>query len=119
MIYSLKQYKLDNVGPYTFQPYHVLWAEQGTSIKCCVVSSIDDPFLGNKLVVTDSKILFVPLDSEMEAYYVCGIINSKQIELIIKSYTISTNKGTDVVDKIGIPDYNETNPLRSTSIFQD
>lgn len=104
-------YKLDNVGPYTFQPYHVLWAEQGTSIKCCVVSSIDDPFLGNKLVVTDSKILFVPLDSEMEAYYVCGIINSKQIELIIKSYTISTNKGTDVVDKIGIPDYNETNPL--------
>ena len=31
--------------------------------------------------------------------------------MIIKSYTISTNKGTDVVDKIGIPKYNETNPL--------
>ena len=104
-------YKLDNVGPYTFQPYHVLWAEQGTSIKCCVVSSIHDPFLGNKLVVTDSKILFVPLDSEMEAYYLCGVINSEQIEMIIKSYTISTNKGTDVVDKIGVPKYNETNPL--------
>ena len=104
-------YKLDNVGPYTFQPYHVLWAEQGTSIKCCVVSSIDDPYLGNKLVVTDSKILFVPLDSELEAYYVCGVINSKQVETIIKSYTISTNKGTDVVDNISIPDFNETNPL--------
>ena len=104
-------YKLDNVGPYTFQPYHVLWAEQGTSIKCCVVSSIDDPYLGKKLVVTDSKILFVPLDSEMEAYYICGIINSEQIEMIIKSYTISTNKGTDVVEKIGIPEFNETNPL--------
>ena len=104
-------YKLDNVGPYTFQPYHVLWAEQGTSIKCCVVSSIDDTFLGNKLVVTDSKILFVPLDSEMEAYYVCGVINSEQVEKIIKSYTISTNKGTDVVDNISIPDFNETNPL--------
>lgn len=104
-------YKLDNVGPYTFQPYHVLWAEQGTSIKCCVVSSIDDPYLGNKLVVTDSKILFVPLDSELEAYYVCGVINSEQVETIIKSYTISTNKGTDVVDKISIPEFNETNPL--------
>ena len=104
-------YKLDNVGPYTFQPYHVLWAEQGTSIKCCVVSSIDDPYLGTKLVVTDSKILFVPLDSELEAYYVCGVINSEQVETIIKSYTISTNKGTDVVDKIAIPEFNETNPL--------
>jgi hypothetical protein len=75
------------------------------------VSSIDDPYLGNKLVVTDSKILFVPLDSELEAYYVCGIINSKQVETIIKSYTISTNKGTDVVDKISIPEFNETNPI--------
>lgn len=106
-------YKLDNVGPYTFQPYHVLWAEQGTSIKCCVVSSIEDPYLGNKLVVTDSKILFVPLDSEMEAYYLCGVINSAQVETIIKSYTISTNKGTDVVDNISIPQFNETNPLHN------
>ena len=105
-------YKLDNVGPYTFQPYHVLWAEQGTTIKCCVVSSIEDQFLGEKLVVTDSKILFVPLDSEMEAYYLCGVINSEPIETIIKAYTISTNKGTDVVDKICIPEFNETNPLQ-------
>lgn len=103
-------YKLDNVGPYTFKPYHVLWAEQGTTIKCCVVSSIEDQFLGNKLVVTDSKILFVALDSEMEAYYLCGVINSEPIETIIKAYTISTNKGTDVVDKICIPEFNETNP---------
>lgn len=103
-------YKLDNVGPYTFQPYHVLWAEQGTTIKCCVVSSIEDKFLGNKLVVTDSKILFVSLDSEMEAYYLCGVINSEPVEAIIKAYTISTNKGTDIVEKICIPEFNETNP---------
>lgn len=90
----------------------MLWAEQGTTIKCCVVSSIEDQYLGNKLVVTDSKILFVALDSEMEAYYLCGVINSEPVETIIKAYTISTNKGTDVVDKIGIPEFNETNPLQ-------
>lgn len=105
-------YKLDNVGPYTFKPYHVLWAEQGTTIKCCVVSSLEDQYLGKKLVVTDSKILFVALDSEMEAYYLCGVINSEPIERIIKAYTISTNKGTDVVEKICIPEFNETNPLQ-------
>ena len=105
-------YKLDNVGPYTFQPYHVLWAEQGTTIKCCVVSSIEDKYLGNKLVVTDSKVLFVPLNSEMEAYYLCGVINSEPVETIIKAYTINTNKGTDIVDKICIPEFNETNPLQ-------
>lgn len=104
-------YKLDNVGVYTFKPYHVLWAEQGTSIKCCVISSLDDNYLGSKLLVTDSKVLFVALNNEMEAYYLAAIINSYPVETVIKAYTISTNKGTDVVEKICIPDYNETNPL--------
>lgn len=106
-------YKLDNVGPYTFKSYHVLWAEQGSSTKCCVISSIDDQYLGNKLVVTDSKVLFVPFDSEDEAHYLCAIINSKPIETIIKAYTIDTNKGTDIVDKINIPDYDSSNPMHA------
>ncbi len=104
-------YKLDNVGLYTFKPYHVLWAEQGVSVKCCVISTLKDRFLGDKLIVTDSKVLFVALDDEMEAYYLAAIINSKPIETIIKAYTINTNKGTDVVEKIAIPEYNGTNPL--------
>lgn len=107
-------YKLDNVGPYTFQPYHVLWAEQGTTIKCCVISSIDDRYLGNKLVVTDSKVLSIPLNSEMEAYYLCALINSEPIVNIIKAYTINTNKGIDIVEKICIPEFNETNPSHLT-----
>lgn len=107
-------YKLDNVGVYTFKPYHVLWAEQGSSVKCCVISSIEDSYLGEKLIVTDSKVLFVALDSEQEAYYLAAIINSRPVETIIKAYTIDTNKGTDVVDKICIPDFNDTNSLQIT-----
>ncbi len=104
-------YKLDNVGLYTFKPYHVLWAEQGVSVKCCVVSNASDRFLGQKLIVTDSKVLFVALDDRMEAHYLAAIINSEPIETIIKAYTISTNKGTDFVEKIAVPSFNDTHPL--------
>lgn len=99
-------YRLDNVGNYTFMPYKVLWQEQAKALNCCVVSSITDEFVTNKNVVTDSKVLFVSFANEEEAHYLCGILNSKIIEQIIQGYTIDTNRGTDIVKNIRIPQFN-------------
>ena len=98
-------YRLDNVGEYTFKPYKVLWKEQSKGLECCVVSTITDRYVENKKVVVDSKVLFVSFDSEAEAYYLCGVLNSKDIEDIITSYTINTNKGIDIVNNIRIPKF--------------
>lgn len=102
-------YRLDNVGEYTFKPYKVLWKEQSKGLDSCVVSAADDKYLGKKTFVVDSKVLFVSLDNENEAYYLSGILNSKDIDYIIRGYTISTNKGIDVVKNIKIPKYDSTN----------
>lgn len=102
-------YRLDNVGTYTFMPYKVLWREQSTKMMATVVSTIDDPFLGKKSVVTDSKVLYVSLDSEAEAHYLCGILNSRIIGEIIEAYTIDTQKGVDIVKNINIPKFNSKN----------
>ena len=102
-------YRLDNVGEYTFKPYKILWKEQSSAMNCCVVSSLDCPYLGNKLVVTDSKVLSASFDNKDEAYYLCGVLNSHEIEEIIQGYTISTNRGIDIVKNIKIPTYSLNN----------
>lgn len=103
-------YRLDNVGPYTFQKYHVVWREQNKNMVSCVVSDINDPFLGSKSVVFDSKVLFCPLDNENEAHYLCALLNSQTISSIIDSYTISTNRGIDVLKNIRIAKFDPNNP---------
>ena len=104
-------YRLDNIGDYTFKPYKVLWKEQSKAMDCCVVSSINDEYLGEKLVLSDSKVLSVSFDDMDEAYYVCGVLNSKNIEEIIQGYTINTNRGIDVVDNIRIPHFDKDNEI--------
>jgi hypothetical protein len=74
-----------------------------------VISNIDDKYLGDKTVVTDSKVLYVSFDDEYEANYLCAILNSRLIGEIIEAYTIDIQKGVDIVKNINIPKYNKNN----------
>ena len=106
-------YRLDNVGEYTYSPYKVLWKEQSGSMSAVVVSSYQrsvpeaDPFLfsEDKIIVVDSKVLMLDLHDEMEAYYVCGIMNSPNVIEVVDGYAVSTNRGVDVLKYIAIPKY--------------
>lgn len=100
-------YRLDNVGDYTFAKYKVLWKEQSRFMTAAVVSEINDPAVGLKTVVTDSKVLFVSLDSEDEAHYLCSILNSRLIGKIVEAYTIDVQKGVDIVRNIRIPQFDK------------
>lgn len=60
--------------------------------------------------MVDSKVLFVALDNEMEAYYLCGLMNSQIVEDIVKGYTINTNRGVDIVKNINFPKFDSNNP---------
>lgn len=110
-------YRLDNVGEYTFAPFKVLWKEQTSSMSAVVIGSYFDSvpnadkdlFSNDKPIVVDSKILMLPLDNIDEAYYICGILNSKDIVNVIDSYAISTNRGVDVLKYLAIPKYDVNN----------
>jgi hypothetical protein len=102
-------YRLDNVGDYTYMPYKVLWREQSKEMTAAVVSSVDDKYLGNKLVLSDSKVLYVSFETEVEAHYLCGILNSRVIGEIIEAYTIDIQKGVDIVKNINIPEFDKSN----------
>lgn len=102
-------YRLDNVGPYTFCQYYVVWREQNKTMVSCVLGDLEAKYLGKKKAVVDSKVLFCPLESKDEAYYLCGVLNSTVIAHIIDSYTINTNRGIDVLKNICIPKYCDSN----------
>ena len=110
-------YRLDNVGEYTYAPYKVLWKEQTGSMAAVVVSSylesIPDAdkmlFSEDKTIVVDSKVLMLGLENAAEAYYVCGVINAKDIVEVIDGYAISTNRGVDVLKYIAIPKFESAN----------
>lgn len=112
-------YRLDNVGEYTYSPYKVLWKEQTGSMSAVVVSTYkesipnydDTLFSSDKVIVVDSKVLMLSLENEMEAYYVCGIINSPNVTKVIDGYAISTNRGVDVLKNVAIPKFDINNEL--------
>ncbi len=114
-------YRLDNVGTYTYSPYKVLWKEQTGSMSAVVVStyfeSIPDAdrelFAEDKPVVVDSKVLMLDVYEEMEAYFVCGIINSPSVIEVVDGYAISTNRGIDVLKYIAIPQYDSGNSIHA------
>jgi len=99
-------YRLDNVGDYTFSKYKLLWKEQSKQMTTAVISSLDDEFLGDKTIVTDSKVLYVSFNKKEEANYLCAILNSRLIGEIIEAYTIDVQKGVDIVKNINIPKFN-------------
>ncbi len=102
-------YRLDNVGEYTFSKYKLLWKEQSKQMTTSVISTLNDDFLGEKQIVTDSKVLYVSFDNKDEAHYLCAVLNSRLIGEIIEAYTIDVQKGVDIVKNINIPKYNSKN----------
>lgn len=115
-------YRLDNVGEYTYSPYKVLWKEQTGSMSAVVASTYENIitnydknlFSKDKIVVVDSKVLMLSLNDEMEAYYVCGIINAPCIREVVDGYAISTNRGIDVLKNLAIKKFDLNNDLHST-----
>ncbi|UTH11567.1 Eco57I restriction-modification methylase domain-containing protein [Macrococcoides canis] len=114
-------YRLDNVGTYTFSKWKVLWKEQTGSMSAVVVGNYYDTvvnpddtlFSKNKCVVVDSKVLMLDVETEEEAHYVCGLINTPIIREIIDGYAIQTNRGTDVLKYLSIPKFNSKDKIHS------
>lgn len=76
------------------------------------VPNVDaDLFMEDKPIVVDSKVLMLDVYDEMEAYYICGIINSPSVIEVVDEYAISTNGGVDVLKYIVIEKYNNKNEI--------
>ncbi len=99
------------VGEYTFSEYKVVWRFIASEFICSVIGSVDDPYLGRKLLLPNEKIMYVSTDDETEAYYLCGVLSSKAVSGCIKSFMNPTSISAHVLEKLNIPAFNKTDPV--------
>lgn len=99
------------VGAYTFAPWKVVWKYIATQFVCAVVSTVDDPFLGKKLLLPNEKVMYVATGSGEEAYYLCGVLSSTPVSRCVQGYMRPTSISAHVLEKLRIPPYDKENPL--------
>jgi hypothetical protein len=107
-------YTMYDIGQYTYAPYKVVWNRMGEELDACVVHKVDDKFLGAKLVLPENVLAFITADNEDEAHYICAILNSSIVDLILRSIAGGTKSfGTPkmVEDVIKIPKYDKNNKV--------
>lgn len=93
-----------STGPYTFSPYKVVWRElSGGGFAAAYVKPMNSgPFRG-KPIVPDHKVYFVPCETEDEAAYLTGVLNSPLVRDGINAYASALSLGTAVTSFLEIP----------------
>jgi len=110
-------YAVYDIGIYTFASYKVVWKNVAGEISgkaefsCAVIGDYEDKFLGRKMLIPNVKLMLVPLESEEEAHYLCGVLNSMFVRAIVASYVIETGISTHILDTIKPPRYSPNNIL--------
>ncbi|MDQ1314230.1 MAG: hypothetical protein QG662_339 [Pseudomonadota bacterium] len=99
-------YSLWSTGEYTFSPFKVLWREIGKTFAAAYIGSASTDFGGEKIVIPDHKLYFIPVETEAEAAYLTGFLNAPIISKSISAYASQLSLGVSVADYIHIPRFN-------------
>lgn len=84
----------------------------GSKLSAAVVGTVEDSYVGKRLVLPDNVLSFIPTESEDEAHYICAILNSNVANLILQSIAGGTKSfGTpSFIEKyLNIAKYNPNN----------
>lgn len=114
-------YSLWSTGAYTFAPFKVLWREMGNAFAAAYIGSASIEHVGDKTVVPDHKLYFIPVESEPEAAYLTGFLNAPTIAQAVSAYAAQLSLGASVAEYLNIPKFDEENVQMSAigSIARD
>ena len=98
-------YSMFAIGPYTFAPYKVVWKYIASEMTCAVISSKNDQFLGEKIIIPDHRLIMISLDNKGESHYICAVLNSSIVRFIVKSYCIGTQLAPHIMQNVALPKY--------------
>ncbi len=100
-------YNVFGLGEYTWADYRVVWCRLGYKPHFAVVSTADDPDLGEKQVLPGDHYMFVTTDDEREAHFLCALLNSAPYQRSLRDVAgdgkASLTKST--VSRLALPDY--------------
>lgn len=95
-------YSIYNVDGKTFAPHKVAWRDMGDTIQAAVIGQSS-----GIIVCPEHHVMFIPVKSDDEAHFICGMSNSSVVRLVVAGYTTTTGISTHVADLIKIPKYDD------------
>jgi hypothetical protein len=105
-------YSQYNIAGYSFAPYRVIWKHMSDDITAAVISQHKTE-LGYKQLVSTHTTSLIATNNELEAHYLCAIVNSNPVRDFIKSYS-SAGRGfgtPSVMEHVGIAKFDLKNKL--------
>lgn len=97
-----------NVGPYTLQPWKVVWPEMSSKFFAAVAGSAPMPGGDLKPFVPDHKIYFAAFDDKDTAYFLCALLNAPMVREWIEAHNVSIQVG-DVFKHMNLPVFDPGN----------
>lgn len=104
-------YALLRVGPYTFAPYKLVWKYIAKDFTCAVVGSHPVGAGHIKPVIPQEKLMMIGFDSDVEAYFVCGMLSSSLFSTAIKSRMVSTQISAKIIESLRVPKFDPKRTL--------
>ena len=86
-------YAMYDVGPYTLSAAKVVWRRMDRQTNAAVVEVLDDPRLGPRPVIPQETCVLVACDTALEAYYLCGLLNSSLVNFLVIAHSVRGGKG--------------------------
>jgi adenine-specific DNA-methyltransferase len=98
-------YSVFGLGEYTWADYKVAWCRLGFKPHFTVVSTRDDPDLGEKQVIPGDHYMFVATDDRRTAHYLCALLNAAPYQRTLRDLS-SNGKASlskSVVSELDLP----------------
>src|SRR5260370_13892451 len=102
-------YSIYNVGPYTLAQWKVVWRDMGSGIQVAVLGEKD-----GKSICPEHHVMFFPFTTADEAHYLCALLMSSPVQLLVSGYTTTTGISTHVLEHVAAPTFEAVNPVHKT-----
>lgn len=98
-------YGLFGLGNYTWKTYKVCWCGLGFKPEFVVAGSVNDQLLGEKILIPDGTIYFIPLDTKEEAHFVCAVLNSELVRRFLNARSGKSKRGLSkkMMEQVALP----------------
>jgi len=99
-------YAIQRVGDYTFAPYKVAWRYIATDFLSAVVG----PDATGRPRLPNDKVMFVGLEDESEAFYLCGVLSSDPFRWKVTAYASGTQISATAIEPLCVKLFSGSNP---------
>ena len=89
-----------NIGPYTMSDWKVIWQRMGSHMCAAVAGSRGSPY------VPQETLCFIPTRSQIEAHYICAVLNSTPFDCAVGAYSQKGGKSfasPHILEHLSVP----------------